>query len=104
MSPYASLTLSLDIGYGASSVRRESSIGCRESRDVELAASVPASEQWGIAANAADTDAAFKRPANFDRFAANTPSNVPEWTFNLWTSYCSIAGTPAEVGGGALRR
>jgi len=78
------------------------SVGGRESRGVELAASLQASEQWRIAANAAYTDAAFKRSANFDRFAGNTPPNVPEWTFNLWTSYRGIAGTPMEVGG-ALR-
>ena len=72
------------------------SVGGRESSGVELAASVQASAQWRIAANAAFTDAAFSRSSSF---SGNTPPNVPEQTFNLWTSYRGIAGTPAELGG-----
>lgn len=77
------------------------SVGGRESRGLEMAASVQASDQWRLAANAAYTDAQFLRSANFDTFAGNTPPNVPDWTFNFWTSYRGIAGTPAEVGGAA---
>lgn len=74
------------------------SVGGRESRGVELAASFQASDQWRIAANAAYTDAEFRQSA---KFGGNTPPNVPDWTFNLWTSYRGIAGTPAEIGGAA---
>ena len=77
------------------------SVGGRESRGVELAASLQATDRWRLAANAAYTDAEFLRSANFDSFAGNTPPNVPDWTFNFWTSYRGIAGTPAEVGGAA---
>ena len=52
----------------------------------------------GVGANAAFTDAEFRRSTNFVTFAENTPPNVAEVTGNLWTSYSEIGGT-LEIGG-----
>ena len=52
-----------------------------------------------MGANAAFTDAEFRRSTNFVTFAGNTPPNVAEVTGNLWTSYSEIGGLPLEIGG-----
>jgi len=76
-----------------------SNIGGRDSNGVEFSGTLSANDQWRLGANAAFTDAEFKRSTNFVNFAGNTPPNVPEWTANLWTSYSNIAGLPLEIGG-----
>ena len=76
-----------------------STIGGRDSSGVELSGNLQATDQWRVGANAAYTDAEFKRSTNFVTFAGNTPPNVPEWTASLWTSYSNIGGRPIEVGG-----
>jgi iron complex outermembrane receptor protein len=75
------------------------SIGGRDSSGVEFSASFRPTSQWHVGANAAYTDAEFRRSTNFVTFAGNTPPNVAEVTGNLWASFSSIAGLPLEVGG-----
>ena len=75
------------------------SIGGRDSSGVEFSAAFRPTSQWHVGANAAYTDAEFRRSANFVTFAGNTPPNVAEVTGNLWASLSSIAGLPLEVGG-----
>ncbi|MCR9258872.1 MAG: TonB-dependent receptor [Pseudomonadaceae bacterium] len=77
------------------------SVGGRESRGIEISATIAANDYWRIGANAAYTDAEFKRSANFVNFAGNTPPNVPELTGNLWSSL-RLTGVPIELGA-ALR-
>jgi len=73
------------------------SVGGRESRGIEISATIAANDYWRIGANAAYTDAEFKRSANFVNFAGNTPPNVPELTGNLWSSL-RLTGVPIELG------
>ena len=75
------------------------SIGGRDSSGVEFSAAFRPTSQWHVGANAAYTDAEFRRSTNFVTFAGNTPPNVAEVTGNLWASFSSIAGLPLEVGG-----
>ena len=75
------------------------SIGGRDSSGVEFSAALRPTSQWHVGANAAYTDAEFRRSTNFVTFAGNTPPNVAEVTGNLWASFSSIAGLPLEVGG-----
>ncbi len=74
-------------------------VGGRDSRGVELSGSFQPTDRWRIGANATYVDAEFKRSANFEALAGNTPPNVPDVTVNLWTSFRDIAGTPLELGG-----
>jgi len=75
------------------------SIGGRDSSGVEFSAAFRPTSQWHVGANAAYTDAEFRRSTNFVTFAGNIPPNVAEVTGNLWASFSSIAGLPLEVGG-----
>jgi iron complex outermembrane receptor protein len=75
------------------------SIGGRDSSGVEFSAAFRPTSQWHVGANAAYTDAEFRRSTNFVTFAGNTPPNVAKVTGNLWASFSSIAGLPLEVGG-----
>ena len=75
------------------------SIGGRDSSGVEFSAAFRPTSQWHVGANAAYTDAEFRRSTNFVTFAGNKPPNVAEVTGNLWASFSSIAGLPLEVGG-----
>jgi iron complex outermembrane receptor protein len=77
------------------------SVGGRESRGVEISATIAATDYWKVGVNAAYTDAEFSRSANFANFAGNTPPNVPERTANLWSSF-KLPELPVEIGG-ALR-
>jgi iron complex outermembrane receptor protein len=72
-------------------------VGGRASHGIEVSATLAASEQLQVGANAAYTDAEFSRSANFVSFAGNTPPNVPEWTANLWASY-DLENLPLEIG------
>ena len=74
-------------------------VGGRDSNGFEVSGSFKPSEQWQIGANVAYVDAEFRRSANFEAFAGNSPPNVADVTTNLWTSFRNIAGTPFEVGG-----
>lgn len=74
-------------------------VGGRDSRGFELSGSFQPTDQWQIGANAAYVDAAFKRSANFEQFAGNSPPNIADVTANLWTSLRDIGGTPFELGG-----
>ncbi|WP_179957751.1 TonB-dependent receptor [Exilibacterium tricleocarpae] len=73
-------------------------VGGRASRGVEFSTTMRVAEQWRVGTNAAYTNAEFRRSANFQSLAGNTPPNVPQWTAALWTSYQDIADLPLEVG------
>ncbi len=73
-------------------------VGGRISQGLEFASSFMVTNDWRLSANAAYTKAEFKRSANFQTFAENTPPNVPDLTVNLFTSVDNIGGLPVEVG------
>jgi len=73
-------------------------VGGRQSEGVEVSTSFMLTDDWRLGANAAYTDAVFKRSANFDRFAGNTAPNIPKVTANLFTSVDNVANTPLEIG------
>ena len=74
-------------------------VGGRDSSGFELSGSFQPTDRWRIGGNATYVDAEFKRSANFQNLAGNTPPNVPDVTANVWTSFQDISGTPLEVGG-----
>lgn len=76
-----------------------SSIGGRDSDGLELSATFLPTTQWNLGVNASFVDAEFARSTNFVNFAGNTPPNVADSVFNLWTSYSDIGGLPLEIGG-----
>jgi iron complex outermembrane recepter protein len=70
--------------------------GSQRSTGFELEGSALVTPKWRIGANTAYTDAEF---GVFENVSGNTPSNVPEWVANVWTSYRGVAGLPVDVGG-----
>jgi iron complex outermembrane receptor protein len=73
-------------------------VGGRTSNGVEFATALTLTEQWRLSLNAAYTNAEFKRSANMQEQAGNTPPNIPELTANIQTSYQNIANLPIEAG------
>jgi len=73
-------------------------VGGRRSEGIEISTSFMLTDDWRIGANAAYTDAVFKRSANFDSFAGNTAPNIPRITANLFTSVDNVASMPLELG------
>ena len=73
-------------------------IGGITSRGLELTGAVRPTDDARLGASVAWTDAEFTPSANFDRFAGNTPPNVPTVVTHLWGSYGNIGGAPLEVG------
>jgi iron complex outermembrane receptor protein len=78
--------------------------GDQRSRGVEFDVSFAVTEQWKINANASLLKAEFTKLTEavgddeFDR-KGNRPLNVPEQTFNLWTTY-RLAFAPITFGAG----
>ncbi len=83
--------------------------GSQRSRGVEFDLSVAVTEQWKINANAAflkaeftELDEAITRPngkPDTESRKGNRPVNVPEQTFNLWTTY-RLPTVPVTFGAG----
>ena len=74
--------------------------GSQRSRGVELDVTVAITDQWKLNANAALLEAEFtKLSENGVSRAGKRPLNVPERTFNLWTTY-RLAAVPVTFGGG----
>lgn len=73
------------------------SVGGRDAHGVEMSAVIQPFRPWRVGVNAAFTDASFKRSANFEVLAGNTPPNVPSWTANLWTSYSIRWRRPVDL-------
>lgn len=70
--------------------------GSQRSTGYEMEGSVLLTPRWRVGANAAYTHAEF---GVFEDVSGNTPSNVPEWVANAWTSYRGVGGLPIDVGG-----
>lgn len=99
----AQTTLSLynierDDIYERFSLDSVTNVGGRTSEGVEVSTSFLIGENGKLGANAAYTKASFKRSANFDDFAGNTPPNVPKITANVFGSIDNIGGFPVELG------
>jgi iron complex outermembrane receptor protein len=80
--------------------------GSQRSRGVELDVTVALTEQWRLNANAAVLEAEFTKLKEFVSGQpepvsrkGNRPLNVPEQTFNLWTTY-RLASVPVTFGAG----
>lgn len=74
--------------------------GDQRSRGVEFDLAFAVTEQWKINANAALLKAEFtKLDENGESRKGNRPLNVPERTFNLWTTY-RLASVPVTFGSG----
>ncbi|MFD1703079.1 TonB-dependent receptor [Methylopila henanensis] len=74
--------------------------GDQRSRGVEFDVSFAVTEQWRVNANASILQAEFTKleEGGADR-KGNRPLNVPEQTFNLWTTY-RLASIPVTFGAG----
>ncbi|WP_444996448.1 TonB-dependent receptor [Aliikangiella sp. IMCC44359] len=73
-------------------------VGGRTSNGFEFSLTMHPNDHWRFGANTAYTNAEFKKSANFELLAGNTPPNVAEWTANTWLSYHNIADLPLEIG------
>lgn len=72
-------------------------VGGRDARGVEISTVIQPFRPWRVGVNAAFTDASFKRSANFEALAGNTPPNVPPWTANVWTNYSIPWPRPVDL-------
>lgn len=74
--------------------------GSQRSRGVEFDVTVQVTEQWRLNANASFLNAEFTKlfQGGVD-LKGSRPTNVPERTFNLWTTY-RLASVPVTFGAG----
>ena len=97
-STFAYYDIERDDIYERFSLDSVTNVGGRTSNGVEFSTAISLTEQWRFSVNAAYTNAEFKRSANMQTHAGNTPPNVPEITANIETSYQNIANLPIEAG------
>ena len=81
------------------SLDNATNVGGRDSQGAEVMTVISPSDDWRVGGNAGYTRARFRRSANFQALAGNTPPNVPTWTANGWTSVSTPGPLPLDLSG-----